>query len=412
MAERHAMQDPAVTSWDSTKMLKIKDDWGTLWDTYRKTPNKVPGEPMKGRYEEVVRMFEALLRRRLSDEEVRHLAETGGSLPVSCKEWSEYECLVVRFIADVLVYSRDRENLVRLLSTRLPTRVNISDTIESYLARKGTRLKDPMSILGDAYSKCRIPEVRHDIATAVRRGFAGHGIRGKDDADFVNNAMRWYQQEEGSLLLNDRYFFNDECFPLELYERKPDFADTPGFERLFNRIPRSQRLPGCNQEPDRTGPKPDDEVVDWVPPDYVTGTEAENAWAMLEGSWELIESVASWGPSRREEAKGYQFVFHNGNLTWRLPNGKNGDQFRVRLGSPRQPRVMDLLGTAAPVLKRGETTALIYELQVETTSGIYELNGDALRICLPRRGAWQRPDSFEARAGSGETMYALKRRTF
>ena len=63
-----------------------------------------------------------------------------------------------------------------------------------------------------------------------------------------------------------------------------------------------------------------------------------------------------------------------------------------------------------PALTREQTTPLVYELQDITTSAIYELKGDALRMCLPPRlGMWQRPTSFKAEERSGETSYTLKR---
>ena len=80
--------------------------------------------------------------------------------------------------------------------------------IEFYLAYYGEKLKDPILVLGEAFSKCKVPEVRHDIAGAVRRGFAGHGIRGKDDAEYVANAMQWYEKEKNHLIVNEEYWRN------------------------------------------------------------------------------------------------------------------------------------------------------------------------------------------------------------
>ena len=59
-------------------------------------------------------------------------------------------------------------------------------------------------------------------------------------------------------------------------------------------------------------------------------------------------------------------------------------------------------------MKKEQATAPVHELQ-ETTSAIFRLKGDALQMCLPRRGAWQRPTSFKAERGSRETSFTLKR---
>jgi hypothetical protein len=56
-------------------------------------------------------------------------------------------------------------------------------------------------VLGEAYSKCQVPEVRHDLAGVGRRAFIGQGIRGKDDAEYVTNAMQWYEEEKSHLIV-------------------------------------------------------------------------------------------------------------------------------------------------------------------------------------------------------------------
>ena len=66
-------------------------------------------------------------------------------------------------------------------------------------------LGDPIAVLGEAYSQCQIPEVRRQIANAVCRSFTGSGIRGKDDAEFVRNAMKWYEKEKDCLTVNGRH---------------------------------------------------------------------------------------------------------------------------------------------------------------------------------------------------------------
>jgi uncharacterized protein (TIGR03067 family) len=356
-------------------------------------------------------MFERLLRKSLSDEEVRRLAAACGTLPARFANWTQYDHLVFGFIVDALVYSRDREGLVRLLSTRCPFQMEVGVSVDFYLAVFATRLKDPILVLGEAYAKCRVPESRRVIAALVRWAFDGLGIRGKDDGEFVNGAMHWYEKEKDHLVVNDAYQRQNDVPPISLfYAGKPELFDIgPGWEPLFKKRPASPDELRGGAKSAAAGPRPEDRVVDWAPPDYATGAEAEKAWARLEGTWKVIESVISWAPTRREGATGYPVVFHNQTVAWCIPDGTSGGRFRVRLGSHRQPRVMDLLHLPTPSLSREHTTALIYELQVETTSGIYELIGDSLRICLPRYGAWQRPDSFEARDGSGDTLYALKR---
>jgi hypothetical protein len=208
--EKQAVSEETTISWDSPKMLDIKNDWDSLRDTYAKTPEKI-SRVKKDTYTELVRMQGDLLRKRLSHEDVRHLAASSGSLPVHCRDWSNFDRAVIEFIIHAFVYSRDRESLVSLLSTRFPIRMG-NWSIEFYLAMQD-KLENPILILGEAYFKSRVPEVRHDIAAAVRRAFGGIGIPGKDDSDFVTNAMQWYNKEKHRVVVDTGY--NDEYLPLE-----------------------------------------------------------------------------------------------------------------------------------------------------------------------------------------------------
>jgi hypothetical protein len=87
-------------------------------------------------------------------------------------------------------------------------------------------IRDPILILGDAYSKCQVPEVRREIADAVRRGFTNLGVRGKDDAQFVKNAMQFYEQQKEQLIFNPYYSFGTlkENF---LFKRKAQSDSKP-----------------------------------------------------------------------------------------------------------------------------------------------------------------------------------------
>ena len=60
---------------------------------------------------------------------------------------------------------------------------------------------------------------REALAAAVRRSFAGFGIDGNDDAEFVSNAMRWYTKEKGGLIVNREYYRNENMgLGIETYQ--------------------------------------------------------------------------------------------------------------------------------------------------------------------------------------------------
>jgi hypothetical protein len=118
------------------------------------------------------------------------------------------------------------------------------EDIEFYLALRGNKLKDPILVLGEAFSRCEVPEVRHDIAGAVRRAFIGQGILGEDDAEFVKNAMQWYEKEKSHVTVNPMYWQNTMYFPAavydempELYEKCEEFSGPKRMVLLFEKKP-------------------------------------------------------------------------------------------------------------------------------------------------------------------------------
>ena len=142
----------------------------------------------------------------------------------------EFEAL--RYMVRAFASSGDREGLVTLLSRRFPSEtISPDELIEFYLAYWGNKtLKDPILVLGEAYSECRIPEARRKIVAAVRRSFTGSGIRGRDDAEFVKNSMQWYERK-GHLTVNELHMVMG-LFP-------PHDEDDPNFKWLlqFDKIP-------------------------------------------------------------------------------------------------------------------------------------------------------------------------------
>ena len=62
-----------------------------------------------------------------------------------------------------------------------------------------------MLVLSDAYAKCRSAEVGRQLAEAARWAFKGFPVSGKDDAEFIRNAMRWYKANKDHLTVNYEY---------------------------------------------------------------------------------------------------------------------------------------------------------------------------------------------------------------
>lgn len=212
-----------IASWDCPKMATIETNWNAVETELHGNVGSKDENLIEGRYK--------VLATQLSLDDLRGLLASCDSLPIADRQRGEFINAVLAFMVERFVDSGDRQSVVRLLSKRCPIHISFYHDIEFFLAYRGNKLKDPILVLGNAYSECTIPDVRHDIAGAVRRGFAGMGIRGADDADFVRNAMQWYEQEKSHLTVNPMYWQNAVVFKAEDYETSPD---------LYERFPPSQ----------------------------------------------------------------------------------------------------------------------------------------------------------------------------
>ena len=222
-----------ITSWDSPRLLEVQKEWDSL-----------PRIGGKQKNEEQQNKLDRVLQRSLSYDDLRHLAATCGSLAVREKDRSDFANAVLVYMEKTFVDRGDRDNLVKVLSTRCQLHIAVYTDIEFYLAFFGKKLKDPILVLGEAFSKCQVPEVRHDLAGAVHRGFLGLGIQGKDDAEYVANAMQWYEKEKGHLTVNQKYWMNTLMYPADLFDEMPEYYEKrekapPGHFRvlLFEKKP-------------------------------------------------------------------------------------------------------------------------------------------------------------------------------
>jgi hypothetical protein len=176
-------------------MLQLKQDWDAILDAARE------GRVDPGRKNENLSHLQcSLLEDNLSMVDMRHLAATSGTLPIHQKDPNAFETHVLRFMVRSFAGAGDRDSLVTLLSTRYPVHVRAEMSTACWLVVFSQKsLKDPVLVLGDAYSHCKVPEVQSDIAAAVRQCFEGFDIPGKDDAEYVANAMQWYEREKAHL---------------------------------------------------------------------------------------------------------------------------------------------------------------------------------------------------------------------
>jgi hypothetical protein len=232
-APRRAEPEAPAITWGSSRIREIEREWTSL--------RGVVGMGDKGLtlWIETHKLF----KDRFSARDVRDLAAACNTLPTKI-DCESFQGRVFAFVIESLIGEGDRAAVVALLTCRCPSRVEAADTIEHFLCFRGgmprdsfftfwlPRLNDPILVLGEAYAISQIPETRHELATAVRRGFADLPVHGNGDADYVANAMRWYEKEKDHLEFNSYYAGNEMGrFSVERYEREPDLYENPGGEK-------------------------------------------------------------------------------------------------------------------------------------------------------------------------------------
>ena len=204
--------------WDSPKLHEIEQTW-------QHTPVP-PNTPRRSQADKALLQLAEILRASLSEKECRELVDSFDTMPAHKRHGSNFLYSLPEAMVIVLLQSKDRESLVTLLSKRFPPKIGLFTDVESELVSEEYKLKDAILILGEAYSKCKVPVMRAKIAETVRHAFTGNGVRGKDDDEFVKNAMRWYEQNKGNLVVNYGYAINvveryHEDIPLFEEKRTP-----------------------------------------------------------------------------------------------------------------------------------------------------------------------------------------------
>jgi hypothetical protein len=225
-------------------MLAIQTQYESILDAARKTPQDPAYAAKYGlKNEKLDETLDEILATNLSLEDVRRLAATCGTLPTDQSHWNGFTREVFSYMMQSIVDSGDRDLALRTLSTRCPDFIGPFDLVEFYLVEHGDKVKEPVSLLGEAYSNCRDPDVRRHIAAAVRRGFTSLGVRGTDDAEFVANAVRWYNKEKGRLVLNPRHRLLGRIMPHN--EDDPNFRWLVQYDKMQPLFVR-QGIPGTH----------------------------------------------------------------------------------------------------------------------------------------------------------------------
>jgi uncharacterized protein (TIGR03067 family) len=115
---------------------------------------------------------------------------------------------------------------------------------------------------------------------------------------------------------------------------------------------------------------------------------------LLQGTWMVVSAESRGQKAREEVLKDFTVVIKDDTLTARSGRFRN-TRYRFTLDSTKQPKAIDL--------------ALLLNDPPSIHPGIYELDGDNLKICFTLDKGGERPAKFETKPGSDEVLWVLKR---
>ena len=132
--------------------------------------------------------------------------------------------------------------------------------------------------------------------------------------------------------------------------------------------------------------------------DPAWGDDARTDQDKLQGAWQVTEGVSDGRPVPREQLERMKVAFAGEKMSIFPPDGdgRRTVENTFRLDPGKKPAAID--ATRAEGGSEGKTA-----------SGIYELDGDTLRLCLPARPEKDRPTEFAAPEKSGLVLPTLKR---
>ena len=142
-----------------------------------------------------------VLKKEFSPAELHSLAASFATMPLD----TDFRDRLLCGAMDVFLESGDHGGLVTLLSANCPWLVGGQHSLEFYIMQFGKPMEDKILMLFQAYRRADSRLVRYEIGAALRRGFAGHGIHGDTDDDFVKNAEGWYRANKERVIFNGAY---------------------------------------------------------------------------------------------------------------------------------------------------------------------------------------------------------------
>jgi uncharacterized protein (TIGR03067 family) len=132
--------------------------------------------------------------------------------------------------------------------------------------------------------------------------------------------------------------------------------------------------------------------------DPAWGDDAKRDADKLQGTWQATEGMSEGKPLTREHVQRLKVVFSGEKMSISPldGDGKKALEYTFRVDPGKKPKAIN--ATRAEGGGKGKTVR-----------GIYELDGDTLRLCLTSRFEKERPTEFAAPEKSGLVLVTLTR---
>lgn len=125
-----------------------------------------------------------------------------------------------------------------------------------------------------------------------------------------------------------------------------------------------------------------------------TKPDAKKDVDQLQGMWQVVAIEHNGAKVEAKEAKQLKFIFTDKKLA--VDRGsKEIHEALYKLNPTAKPKTIDVSFVSGPD-------------EGKTLQGIYELNGDSLKICWSEKGT-KRPDKLATTPDSARTLHTLKR---
>ena len=114
----------------------------------------------------------------------------------------------------------------------------------------------------------------------------------------------------------------------------------------------------------------------------------------FDGTWKMESFTMDGKPSPIEDFADFRMTLKGENFTTVAADGKSAGTYKI--DPNKSPKTIDITFTG------GQHDGL-------TMLGVYELDGDTYKVCLPTGGGKERPKELASKPGSGLVLEVFKR---